>query len=309
LGVEVPLMLQFSIALFTGMVASTFIPPVRRAIPRPAEIGLWAAFITACVLGVINITDPRARELTWSAVWGIDQLINNLAAGLVGALAGAVSANRVAIAVCIVLLISVDLLALVVLRAHRKTRAWQPRVRLIEWMELPALTPAPPPAQTAPQTLRRVSRRLVALAAVGGAAILASLVRFFIWMRNVVLPREAARLARVGQTGRAESRNRLESLRDTVEQLHFAAGAWYIAAGAPVISGLTLRATEVMRSAQAARRLREAAEATGKVIDIRALQGAQSIGWYGPLTLMQSDPALAEEGEDDAAQRPDSLAS
>ena len=32
-GVEVPLLLQFSIALFTGMVAATFVPPVRKAIP------------------------------------------------------------------------------------------------------------------------------------------------------------------------------------------------------------------------------------------------------------------------------------
>jgi hypothetical protein len=309
LGVEVPLLLQFSIALFTGMVASTFVPPVRRAIPRPAEVGLWAAFIAACVLGVVNVTDPRARELTSSAVWGIDQLINNVAAGAVGGVAAAVAANRLAIGVCIVLLTSVDLLALVLLRAHRKSRAWQPRVRLVEWMELPTLTPVPAQAPAAPHALQRLIRQAAALEAMGGAAVFASLVHTFIWLRNVVLPREAARLARAAQGGRAESRSRLESLRDTAAQLQFAAGAWYTAAGAPIVSGLTLRATEAMQRTQAAMRLLEAVESTGKVIDIKALLGAQSIGWYGPFTTMQSDLALIEEEEDGAEQRPDSLAS
>lgn len=310
MGVEGPLILQFSIALFTGMVASTFVPPVRRAIPRPAEVGLWAGFITACVVGVINVTDPRARELTSSAVWGMDQLVNNMASGVVGGLAGAVSANRLAIAVCIVVLTSVDLLALVLLRAHRKSQAWQPRVRLIEWMELPTLTPLTAPAQTGPHTVRRLSRRVAAGTALGGAAVLASLVDVSIWMRSVLLPREAARLVRTAQSGRTESRTRLESLRDTAEQLQFSAAAWYIAAGAPVVSELSLRATEAVRSAQAARRLREAAEATGKVIDIKALLGAQSIGWYGPLTPMQSNLAVVgEEAEDGTTQRPDTLAS
>jgi hypothetical protein len=303
------MLLQFSIALFTGMVASTFVPPVRRAIPRAVEVGLWAAFATVCVLGVINVTDPRARELTTSAFWGIDQLINKVAGGLVGGIVGAISANRYAIAICIVLLAAVDVLALVLLQSHRRSRAWQPRVRLIEWMELPMLTPVAAPAPAISYGIDRWNRRVAGAMAVAGTTVLATLVRSSVWTRNVLLPREAARFARAAQTGRVESRNRLESLRDTADQLRFAARAWYTAAGAPAVSGLTEKAAATVRNAQAARRLLEAAESTGKVVDIKALLGAQSIGWYGPLTPMQSDLAKVEEEEDGVAQRPNSLAS
>lgn len=309
MGVEVPSPLQFSIALFTGMVASTFVPLVRRAIPRPAEIGLWAAFITVCVLGVINVADPKAHELTTSTVWGIDQIINNMAKGLVGGILGAIIANRFAIANWIVLLASVDILALVLLRSHRKSRAWQPRVWLIEWMELPMLTPAPARAEEVPYAIDGLNRRAEAAMAVAGAAVLAALVHFSIWTRNVMLPTAAARLARAAQNGRVEARTSLESLRNTAEHLRFAARAWYTAAGAPAVNGLTMRATEAVRNAHAAQRLLEAAESPGKVVDIKALPGAPSMGWYGPLLPTQSALEQVEEGEDGAAQRPDSLAS
>ncbi|HUZ86669.1 MAG TPA: hypothetical protein VNF26_06910 [Candidatus Baltobacterales bacterium] len=309
MGVEVPMLLQFSIALFTGMVASTFVPAVRRVIPRAVEVGLWAAFATACVLGVINVTDPNARELTTSAFWGIDQLINNVAAGLVGGILGAISANRFAIAVCIVLLATVDVLALVLLQSYRRSRAWQPRVRLIEWMELPMLTPAPAPVPAISYGIDRWKRRAPAAMAVTGTTVLAKLARASVWTRNVLLPKEAARFARAAQNGRVESRTRLESLRDTTDQLQFAARAWYTAAGAPAVSGLAQKAAATVRNAQAARRLHEVAESTAKVVHIKALLGAQSIGWYGPLTPMQSDLAKVEEEEDGVAQRPDSLAS
>ncbi|HSP09981.1 MAG TPA: hypothetical protein VLU92_10340 [Candidatus Dormibacteraeota bacterium] len=300
------MLLQFSIALFTGVVASTFVPPVRRAIPRPVEIGLWVAFATVCVLGVINVTDPNARELTTSVVWGTEQLINNMASGLVGGIAGAISVNRYAVAISIVLLGAIDVLALVLLRSYRTTRAWQPRVRLIEWMELPVAAPALAPA--ASNAIDRFNRRVAAAMAVAATTVLASLIRSPVWARSVLLPREASRFAIAAQAGRVASRTRLESLRDTVDQLQFAARAWYAAAGAPAVSGLTEKAVAV-RNARAARRLVEVAESTGKVVDIKALLGAQSIGWYGPLTPMQSSVAREEEGEDGVAQRPDSLAS
>src|SRR5450756_814690 len=90
---------------------------------------------------------------------------------------------------------------------------------------------------------------------VAGAAVLAALVIFFIWTRNVMLPTAAARLARAAQNGRVEARTSLESLRDTAEHLRFAARAWYTAAGAPAVNGLTVRATEAVRNAHAAQRL------------------------------------------------------
>lgn len=299
------MLLQFSIALFTGMVASTFVPPVRRAIPRAVEVGLWVALATACVLGVVNVTDPNARELTTSAVWATDQLITNMAQGLVGGIVGGISANRYAIAVFTVLLVAAGFLALVVLRSHRTSRAWQPRVRLLEWMELPMLTPAPAPAVS--HGIDRVGRRVMGAAAVAGTTVLASLIRSSVWTRNVLLPRQAARFATAARTGRVATRTRLETLRDTADQLQFAARAWYAAAGAPAVVGLTEKVAAVRR-APAARRLVEVAESTGRVIDIKALLGAQSIGWYGPLTATQPVRARDEEGED-VAQRPDSLAS
>jgi hypothetical protein len=299
------MLLQFSIALFTGMVASTFVPPVRRAIPRAIEVGLWVALATVCVLGVINVTDPNARELTTSAVWATDQLINNMVQGLVGGIVGAISASRYAIAVGVVVLAAAVFLALVLLRSHRKSRAWQPRVRLVEWMELPMPAPAPAPAVS--HGIGRVNRRAVGAMAVAGTTVLASLARSSVWTRNVLLPREAARFATAAHTGRVATRTRLESLRDTADQLQFAARAWYAAAGAPAVVGLTEKAAAVRR-ASAARRLVEVAESTGRVVDIKALLGAQSIGWYGPLTSTQPVRARDEEGED-VAQRPDSLAS
>lgn len=299
------MLLQLSVALFTGLVASTFVPAVRRAIPPAVEVGLWVAFATACVLGVINVTDPNARELTTSAVWGTDQLINNMTQGLAGGIVGAVSASRYAIAAGVVLLAAAAFLALVLLRSHRMSRAWQPRVRLVEWMELPMPAPAPAPAVS--HGMGRVNRRVMGALAVAGTTVLASLVRSSVWTRNVLLPREAARFATAAHTGRAATRSRLESLRDTADQLQFAARAWYAAAGAPAVVGLTEKAAAV-RQASAARRLVEVAESTGRVVDIKALLGAQSIGWYGPLTPTQQVRARLEEGED-VAQRPDSLAS
>src|SRR5215831_13300772 len=97
--VGVPLLLQFSIALFTGMVAATFVPPVRRAIPRAVEIFLWAAFVTVCVVSVADINDPSARELSTSAAWGADQIISTAVALLIGGLGGWIIDNKILIAI------------------------------------------------------------------------------------------------------------------------------------------------------------------------------------------------------------------
>jgi hypothetical protein len=310
LGVELPLLFQFSIALFTGMVAATFIPPVRKAIPRPVEVLLWVALIVACGLGLLSVTDENARSLTTSVLWGTDRVLNTIVGLLLGGLAGWIVDNRFVIATWLVIVAGIDVLALILLRSMRNARSSEPRVRLREWMEMPVPVVAPARARAASaDPLVDVNRRIAAAGAVLGAAMLAKSVDLSIWIRNVMLPREARRLAQAAQAGRVGSRARLESLRDAAAQLQFAARAWYVAAGEPAVSGLAVKAGDAVRTARAARKsLRPAALRPGQVIDIEALLSAQSIGWYGPLT---AGPTEQPRGEKDAdkPQQTDRLAS
>jgi hypothetical protein len=304
--VEVPLLLQFSIALFTGMVAATLVPPVRKSIPRPVEILAWTALLLACVIGIIGIASPNARELTMSAVWGIDQVTSTLV-GLLGAgLVGWLADNRFAVATVVMFVLGADILALALVRSYRKSRGWQPRVRLIEWMELPRLAPATPQPVAVPYALDELNRKWGAAAAIAGAALLTWLLNLAIWSRDVLLPRQAERLARAATAGRVGSRAGLESLRDTAAQLQFAARAWYTAAGAPAVNDLTTKATTAVRSVRTARGAEAPGLAPSRAVDIRVLLSAQSIGWYGPV---RPAPAVREEEEEDASQQTDRLAS
>jgi len=305
LDVEVPLLLQFSIALFTGMVAATLLPPVRKSIPRPIEILAWTALVVACVIGIISITSPNARELTTSAVWGIDQVISTLI-GLLGAgLVGWLADNRFTVATVVTFVLGADILALALVRSYRKSRGWRPQVRLMEWMELPRLAPAAPQPVAVPNGLDELNRKWGAAAAIAGATLLTWSVNFAIWSRDVLLPSQAARLARAAAAGRVGSRAGLESLRDTSSQLQFAARAWYAAAGAPAVNDLATKATTAMRSVRAGR----GAEAPGqpsRAAEVRVLLSTQSIGWYGP---MRPDPVVRGEEDEDASQQTDRLAS
>jgi hypothetical protein len=117
----------------------------------------------------------------------------------------------------------------------------------------------------------------------------------------VMLPRQVAHLARATAVGRVETRARLGSLRDATAHLQYAARSWYTAAGEPAVSKVA------SKTAHAARRsLKPAALRPGEIVDISALLGAQSIGWYGPLAAPSLPP-----GEQDAAEseRSDRLAS
>jgi hypothetical protein len=303
--VEGPLLLQFSIALFTGMVAATFVPPVRRAIPRPVEIVLWVAFVTVCVLGVASISDPNARELSTSALWGADQIINTTVGLMLGGLGAWISGHRFNIASWLVVIAGADAFALMFFASLRGARQWQPRVRLREWMEIPV--PAHQPAlartqQAAADPIVTANQRIVTWSAIAATAAFAKMVEVSLWVRDVMVPHHASRLAHAAAAGRAQSRARLDSLRDATDLLQFAARSWYAAAGEPVINELA------SRTARAARRsLKPVALKPGELIDIQALLSAQSIGWYGPLT---AGPLLSP-GEHDAAesQRSDRLAS
>jgi hypothetical protein len=304
----VPLFLQFSIALFTGMVTATFAPPVRRAIPRWVEVSMWVALVASCLLGVMSVSAPHARELTATVVWGVDQILNTtaglLGAGVLAWLHAWLDSHRFAIADGMVLLLGADILALTLIRSWRKGRAWQPRVRLREWMELPSPAfAAPRPAPV--YALDDMNRRWAAAVARAGAAALTSQGRFSTWVREVMLPREVQRLARAASAGGAESRERLESLRDTAAQVRFAAMSWYGAAGVPVIDSLTARATEAVKHAAGARR-GLAGLGRDHVVDIQALLNAQSMGLYSP--MLPALPAPAPEDED-GSEHSDRLAS
>ncbi|HSS61878.1 MAG TPA: hypothetical protein VLK30_10530 [Candidatus Limnocylindrales bacterium] len=278
---DVSLLLPFSIALLTGMVAATFVPAVHRAVPRPVEILLWVAFVSACVVGIASITDPNARELNTSVAWAANQLLSSTVGLMLGGVSAWIAEHRFVIATWLVVLVGADIFALVLMSSRREARSWQPRVRLREWMELPVASPEPVPAHrrlVVADPLANIDRRLAGASAIAGAALLATLVEASIWFRNVMVPREARRLAHAAAAGRVESRARLDSLRDATSHLQYAARSWYAAAGEPAISSL---ATHTARAAR--RRLKPIALKPGEVIDIQALLSAQSIGWYGPL--------------------------
>jgi len=269
-------------------------------VPRAVEMALWAALVVVCVLGVLSITNPHARELTASAVWGVDRVIITLAALLGAALTGWLLDNRFTLATGLTMVCGVDILVLALLRSYREGRAWQPRVRLYEWMELPRLTiPAAEPVAV-PYAVDVLSRKLEARTAVAGAALLAWSVQFLIWSRDVMLPRQAARLAHAATMGCVESRAGLESLRDIAAQLRFAARAWYVAAAAPAVNKLAAKATEAVRTAGSGG-LGDGApdETPGRAVDISVLVSALSIGWYGPMR-----PGSMVEGEEDEDESP-----
>ena len=312
LKVELPLLLQFLIALFTGMVAATFVPHVRTAIPRAVEVVLWIALVSVCVIGVTSITDRNARELTTSVAWGADQIISTLVTLLLGGLGGWISAHRFSIASWMVIIAGADIFALMLISSLRSARASEPRVRLREWMELPV--PQPHLARREllfGDPLAEVNRRLAAASALAGAALLAKMVEVSIWFRDVLLLRQAQRLARAAALGRVESHARLESLRDAIAHVRYAVRAWYAAAGEPAINGLAVKANDALvRTAQAAeRRWRPARLRAGQIIDIQALLSAQSIGWYGPLSAGPLPPPPHEVEDADESQRSDRLAS
>jgi hypothetical protein len=298
--VEVPLLFQFSIALFTGMVAATLVPPVRRVVPRSAEIVLWVLLVVVCLIGVLSITNPHAQELTASAFWGVDQVFTTFLGLLVAGMAGWLIDHRFAIATCVTIACGVDVMALALLSSYRRGRGWQPRVRLHEWMELPRL--ASPVAQpvAVPYAVDELNRKWAAAMAVAGAAILTWLVNFLIWARDVVLPRQAERIGRAATAGRVESGARLESLRDTALQLQFAASSWYVAAGAPAVNALASKATDVMTNIGNGRHAASVELEPGRMVDIHVLLSPQLIGWFGP--TRPTPTVNSEEDEDESGQ-------
>lgn len=291
------------------MVAATFVPPVRRSIPRPVEVVLWVALVTVCVIGVTSVTDPNVRELSSSAVWGVDQMINAMVGAIFGGVLAWVFEHRFSIASWLVIIAGTDLLALVLIRSRRAGQAWQPRVRLREWMEMPLAPVVVQQPAPVPDPVADLNRRFAAGIAIAGTTMLTNVLDFTIWVRDVLVPRQATLLASAARAGRTRSHASLESLRDSAAHLQYAALSWYAAAGQPAVNGIAGKASGAVRQAQQARHVLGPVTAkAGQVIDVRAVLSAQSIGWYGPL---MAAPTVPGEGENDESEseRPDRLAS
>jgi len=299
-----PLSLQFSIALCAGMVAATLAPSVRKSIPRWFEIAIWVALIFVCWLGIANIKDPHARELTDSVNWAAGQILNTLF-GLAGAsVLDIIYANRFGIANAVVTLFGADLLALALIRSHRQGVDWQPRIRMRDWMELPAYAaPAPVAMQAAPSAIDEVNERLAAATATAGAAAATWSVQFLIWARDVGLPRAEARLALAVAVGRVETKVLLESVRETTRELE--SGARILVAGsAPEVNRLALRVAAILNGVtDAEQRVTPGGGKLAQVVDIQALRIAQSLGRF------EKDKSLDEKKDEDGPEQTDRLAS
>jgi hypothetical protein len=185
---------ELSVALFTGMAAAMVVPAVRRSVPRWIEALIWLGLIVACWLALTNIKGANVRDLTESAAWGADQIVNTMFGLLMAGALGWIVDHRFAIANLVVLLVGADILLLLLLRAHREGQRWQPRIMLGEWIEVPlhrepVMVPVPSP-------IDEWNRRADRAAAVFAAAFLRWLLELLTWTRDVVVPQARARQAR-----------------------------------------------------------------------------------------------------------------
>lgn len=197
---------EFLIALFAGMVAFAIL---RRGTSKPVELVLWIGLVWVCILGVTSAHDAQTRQLTQAAVWGSTQIMGTMAGLLGQGFMGWVSQNRMAVADWVVLIFGLDLLAIVLLRTHRTSAGWQPRVRLRDWMEMPRSSRTPVPA-VAPATsgVEDLNERFNRWAPVATAGALTRLTLFLLWSVEVVMPATGRRL-REGVLAANEARQRI----------------------------------------------------------------------------------------------------
>ena len=167
---------------------------MRRGTSRPLELALWVGLVWVCVLGVTSTHDKQTRALTAAAVWGSTQIMGTIA-GLMGqGITGWISENRVMVADWVVLLVGLDLLALVLIRTHRKTQGWRPRVRLRDWMEMPLPgAPAPEPVPVV-SGVDELNERFNEWAPDAAAGTMTRLTMGLIWALEVVMPATARKL-------------------------------------------------------------------------------------------------------------------
>lgn len=270
--------------------------------PRWFEIALWVALIFVCWLGVASMRDPHARELTSSINWAAGQIVNTMI-GLAGlSILDMLQANRFAIANAVVTLFGADLLALALLSSYREGIGWQPKVRLREWMELPAapvLIEAP-----RPDAVEELNERLAAVTLVAGAAAATWSVQFLIWARDIGLPRAEERLALAVAVGRVETKVLLEAVQETAHELESGARN-FVTASAPEVNKLALRVAATLNGVTAAERsVSPGAGNLAQVVDIQALRIAQSLGRIGRAQSTEKKDEI-----DNDPEQPDRLAS
>ncbi len=274
--------LQFTIALCVGLVAMTFAPKVRRAIPRWFEVALWVAMVFVCWIGIASINGPHARELTDSVNWAVGQIVAMLL-GLAGAgVRESLAANRFALANAVVTLFGADLLALALVSTYREGRAWKPQVRLGEWLEFPAVSDRPAVALvTGASAIDELNERWAAATATAGAAAATWSVQFLMWARDVGLPRAEKRLALAVAVGRVETKVWLESVRETARELEVSARTLY-ETSTPEANKLALRVAAILNGVtDAEHSLTPGAANLAQIVDIQALRIAQSLGRLG----------------------------
>jgi hypothetical protein len=303
-GVGTPQGLQFSIALCSVLVAATLAPNIRRVMPRWFEIGLWVALIFVCWLGIASIKDPQARELTTSINWALGKMVNTMI-GLAGlSVVDVLHANRFAIANAVVTLFAADLLALALLWSYREGRGWQPKVRLGDWMELPAAPVSVLVQAPQPYAVDELNERLAAATVTAGAAAATWSVQFLIWARDIGLPRAEKRLALAAAVGRVESNVLLEAVRETARDLENGARD-LVAASSPEVNKLALRVAAILNGVtDAEQRVSPSAGNLAQVVDIQALRIAQSLGRSGRAQSTEKKDEI-----DNDPEHPDRLAS
>ena len=289
--------LQFSIALCTAMVAATLLPNIRRAMPRWFEIALWVALIFVCWLGVASIKDPHARELTNAINWALGKMVNTMI-GLAGlSVLDTLRANRFAIADAVVTLFCADVLVLALVSSYREGRGWQPKVRLGDWMELPA-APAPLLAQAPqPYAVDELNERLSAATFTAGAAAATWSVQFLIWARDIGLPRAEERLALAAAVGRVETKVLLDAVRETARELESGTRD-LVAASAPEVNKLALRVAAILNGVtDAEQRDSPSAGTLAQVVDIQALRIAQTLGRFGRVRSTEKKDEIDNDPE------------
>ena len=296
--------MQFTIALCAGLVAATLAPAVRRSIPRWFEMTMWAALIFVCWIGIASIKEPHVRELTDSVNWAVGQIAATLL-GLAGANARDVLlANRFTIADWVVTVFGADLLALALISSYKEGRAWQPQIRLVDWMEFPAAATSQMAAvQLAPSAIDDLNEKLAVATASAGAAAATWSTQFVIWARDVGLPRAEKRLALAAAVGRVETKVWLESVRESARELEWSARATY-AGTAPEVNKLAVRVAALLNGVwEAEQSIVSGKQSLAQVVDIQALRIAQSLGRLGPET------STDEKEEKNGPEHTDRLAS
>ena len=191
---------ELLIVLFAGMVGFAI---MRRGVSRPVELVLWIGLVWVCVLGVTSTHDKQTRALTAAAVWGSTQIMGTIA-GLTGqGITTWIYENRMTVADWVILLFGLDLLVLVLLRTHRKTRAWRPRVRLRDWMEMPR--PGRPQPEPVPviSGVDELNRRFNGWAPDAAAGATTTLTLALIWALEVMMPAAGRKLRSIA-TGTRE---------------------------------------------------------------------------------------------------------